>query len=322
MDSKVRDSVGPMSLPAAVESFPKLLGQAGEFLAYAEPRRLRIEATLDDYLSAEGRRPVELHEAMRYAVLSGGKRLRPLLCVVAAEICGHTIDDVLPTACALELIHAQSLVHDDLPAIDDDSIRRGRPTCHIQFGQAQAILAGDALLALAFEILASQRSKLPADRVLETIEIVARAVGRDGMAAGEAADVLAEGKIGDLALLEFIHEHKAGDFIRASLLCGAVLSGASPEVRDRLSTYGAAIGLAFQIIDDILGETGDPRRLGKPVGRDEERRKLTFPRLLGTKRSRELAHAKAQEAVSAAEGLGAGAEPLRALAKYVLSRNV
>lgn len=321
MESMERDSVGPMSLPM-VESFPKLLGQAGEFLAYAEPRRGRIEGELDRYLTAEGRRPAELHEAMRYAVLSGGKRMRPLLCVVAAEICGRTIEDVLPTACALELIHAQSLVHDDLPAIDDDRIRRGRPTCHVQFGQAQAILAGDALLALAFEILATQRATVPADRVLEVIEMLARAVGRDGMAAGEAADVLAEGKIGDLALLEFIHERKAGDFIRASLLCGAVLSGASPEVRDRLSTYGAAIGLAFQIVDDILGETGDPRRLGKPVGRDAERRKLTFPRLLGTKRSRELAQAKAHEAVTAAEGLGAGAEPLRALAKYVLSRNV
>jgi geranylgeranyl diphosphate synthase type II len=198
MESKERDSVGPFSLPAAVESFPKLLAQAGEFLAYSEPRRVRVEEALDHYLSAEGRKPEELHDAMRYSTLSGGKRLRPLLCIVAAEICGKTMEDVLPAACALEMIHAQSLIHDDLPAIDDDTIRRGRPTCHVQFGEAQAILAGDALLALAFETLASQRELAPADRVLEAIEIVARAVGRDGMAAGESADLLAEGKRGDL----------------------------------------------------------------------------------------------------------------------------
>ncbi|MFO0588401.1 MAG: farnesyl diphosphate synthase [Polyangiaceae bacterium] len=317
-----RESVGPVSLAGAVvESFPRMLGGAGGFLSYAEPRRLRIEAALDEHLSADSRSPPALHAAMRYAVLSGGKRLRPLLCVVAAEIGGGDLDDVLPAACALEMIHAQSLVHDDLPAIDDDTIRRGRPTCHVRFGEAQAILAGDALLALAFELLASERTLVPADRVLEAIEIVARAVGRDGMAAGESADVLAEGRPGDRALLEFIHAHKAGDFIRASLLCGAVLCGAPAETRERLSVYGAALGLAFQIVDDILGETGDPRRLGKPVGRDEERRKLTFPRLLGMARSRELATTKANEAIAAVQGLGPAAEPLRALASYVLSRN-
>lgn len=323
MESMDRESVGPVSLAGAVvvESFPRMLGGAGSFLAYAEPRRLRIEAALDDHLSADRRSPEALHEAMRYAVLSGGKRLRPLLCGVAAEVCGRALDDVLPAACALEMIHAQSLIHDDLPAIDDDTIRRGRPTCHVRFGEAQAILAGDALLALAFEVLASQRALVPADRVLDAIEIVSRAVGRDGMAAGESADVLAEGRAGDLALLEFIHEHKAGDFIRASLLCGAVLCGAEADTRERLSRYGAAIGLAFQIVDDILGETGDPRRLGKPVGRDEARRKLTFPRLLGASRSRDLAAKKAAEAIAAVEDLGPAAEPLRALASYVLSRH-
>lgn len=321
MESRDRDSEAPYSLPAAVESFPKLLGQAGGFLAYCEPRRARIEEALDRHLEAEGRKPEVLHHAMRYATLSGGKRLRPLLCVVAAEICGCTIDDVLPAACALELIHAQSLVHDDLPAIDNDTIRRGRPTCHVEFGPAQAILAGDALLTLAFELLASQRRLTPPDRVLDAIDLVAKAIGRDGMAAGEAADVLAEGKRGDLETLEFVHEHKAGDFIRASLLCGAVLCGGSAEMQATLSRYGAAIGLAFQIIDDLLGESGDPRSTGKPVGRDAELRKLTYPRLLGTKKSREIAQAKAQEAVLAAECLGPAAEPLRALAMYVLSRN-
>lgn len=321
MESRNVDSVAPCSLPAAVESFPKLLGQAGGFLAYCEPRRARVEEALDRYLVAEGHKPEVLQDAMRYATLSGGKRLRPILCIIAAEICGKTIDDVLPAACALELIHAQSLVHDDLPAIDNDTIRRGRPTCHVQFGPAQAILAGDALLTLAFEVLASQRHLVPADRVLDAIELVAKAIGRDGMAAGESADVLAEGRRGDLATLEFVHEHKAGDFIRASLVVGAVLSGGSPEVCETLARYGAAIGLAFQIIDDLLGETGDPRLTGKPVGRDAELRKLTYPRLLGTRKAREIAQTKAQEAVTAAETLGSAAEPLRALALYVLSRN-
>jgi geranylgeranyl diphosphate synthase type II len=271
-------------------------------------------------LSVAERKPPELQKAMRYAVLSGGKRLRPVLCVVAAEICGGTLDDVLPAACAIELIHAQSLVHDDLPAIDDDELRRGRPTCHVKFGEAQAILAGDALLALAFEIFATERALVPADRVLEALELLARAVGRDGMAAGESADVLAEGKPGDLETLEFVHNHKAGDLIRASLLCGAILTGGGAEVRERLTEYGTAIGLAFQIVDDLLGEVGDTRSTGKPVGRDGERRKLTFPRLLGTKRSIEMARFKAEEAAIVATSLGRRAEPLRSLARYVLDR--
>lgn len=329
-------SLGPASLGASAlasrgrgayasrsqESFPSLLGQAGEFLAYAEERRTRIEAALAAYLEPEARRPAVLYDAMRYAVLTGGKRLRPLLCGAAAEVCGRSLDFVLPTACALELIHAQSLVHDDLPAIDDDAIRRGRPTCHVEFGEAVAVLAGDALLTRAFEILAQQRRTAPAHRVLEVIEMVSRAIGRDGMAAGEVEDILAEGKEGDLETLEFVHEHKSGDLIRASLLAGALLSDAPADACDRLARYGAAIGMAFQIIDDILGEAGDPRRTGKPVGRDAERKKLTYPRLLGLPRSRDIAAAKAQEALAAVEGLGRAASPLRALALYVLHRNM
>ncbi len=318
-------SLGPRSLGAfaarSQESFPTLLGEAGEFLAYAEGRRTKIEAALARYLEAGGRRPAALHDAMRYAVLTGGKRLRPLLCGAAAEICGESFDHVLPTACALELVHAQSLVHDDLPAIDDDAVRRGRPTCHVKFGEAIAILAGDALLIRAFEILALQRRTAPPHLVLDVIEVVSRAIGRDGMAAGEAEDVLCEGKEGDLATLEFVHEHKSGDLIRASLLCGAILSGAPADVRDRLERYGASIGLAFQIVDDILGETGDPRRTGKPVGRDAERNKLTYPRLVGLRESREIAASKAEDALRSVEGLGRAASPLRALALYVLHRN-
>jgi geranylgeranyl diphosphate synthase, type II len=322
MESTEPVSNGPYSAPFGAESFPMLIGQAGEFLSYAEPRRMRIETALEEYLADRGRAPAVLYEAMQYAVLSGGKRLRPLLCVVAAEVCGKTLDDVLPTACGLEMIHAQSLIHDDLPAIDDDRIRRGRPTCHVRFGEAIAILAGDALMARAFEVFATQRKTAPAHLVLDMMELVAKAIGREGMAGGEAEDVLSEGKPGDMKTLQFVHDHKSGDFIGASLLAGAILCNGPNEVRERLAMYGTAIGLAFQIVDDILGEAGDPRRLGKPVGRDEERKKLTYPRLLGIRKSRELAAAKAQEALAAIEGLGPGSDPLRALGLYVLHRNV
>lgn len=309
------------SSPCGPESFPALLRGAGQFVAYGESRRALIEAALAGYLAPSGRRPAVLYEAMAYCVLTGGKRVRPLLCGLAAEVCGKTLEDVLPTACALEMIHAFSLVHDDLPAIDDDAMRRGWPTCHVRFGEAIAILAGDALLARAFEVLTLQRTTAPPHLVLEVIELVSRAIGREGMAGGEVEDILAEGKPGNVTTLELIHEHKSGDFIRASLLSGAILSGAPASTLERLSTYGAAIGLAFQIIDDILGETGDPSRTGKPVGRDDERRKLTYPRMLGTKRSREIAESKAHEALASIADLGPPADPLRGLALYVLQRN-
>jgi geranylgeranyl diphosphate synthase, type II len=312
---------GPVS-SRAVESFPSLLSEAGEFLAYADTRRDLIDETLAKILSADGRRPAVLHEAMRYSVLSGGKRLRPLLCGLAAELCGKALEDVLPAACALELIHAQSLIHDDLPAIDNDKVRRGRPTCHVKFGEAAAILAGDALLALAFEVLGQQRGRSPAGAVLDVMDLLSKAIGRDGMAAGEMEDILAEGGPGDLETLEFVHHHKSGDLIRASLLTGAILCGGSDELRDRLAIYGRCIGLAFQIVDDILGEDGDPISTGKPVGRDRERKKLTYPALVGMRAARNAAIDNAQSAINAVEGLGPRAAPLKALGLYVLHRNV
>lgn len=312
---------GPFS-SRTIESFPTLLAEAGEFLAYTDTRRTLIEQALAKHLESGTRRPTVLHEAMRYAVLSGGKRLRPLLCGIAAEISGKTLEDVLPTACALEMIHAQSLVHDDLPAIDDDKIRRGRPTCHVRYGEAVAILAGDALLARAFELLAMQGAHSPPHLVLQVISLISRSIGRDGMAAGEVEDLLSEGKPGDLETLEFVHEHKSGDLIRASLLSGAILCDAPPDVRERLAAYGAAIGLAFQIVDDILGEIGDSKQTGKPVGRDAERKKLTYPSLLGIRKSRDAATQKAQEALAAIDGFGPTASPLRALGLYILHRNV
>jgi geranylgeranyl diphosphate synthase type II len=322
MQSSEPISEAPYSQRFGPVSFPRLIGNAGAFLGYAEPRQEKIDKALDGYLAPGGRRPAVLYEAMRYCVLNGGKRMRPLLCGVAAEVCGKSLDDVMPTACALEMIHAFSLIHDDLPAIDNDRLRRGKPTCHVIYGDANAILAGDALLARAFELLSLQRKTAPPHLVLDVIELVSQASGCEGMAAGEVEDILAEGKEGDLETLEFIHKHKSGDLIRVALLSGAILGEGSDDVRERLARFGENIGLAFQIVDDVLGAAGDPRLVGKAVGRDDEKKKLTYPRLLGIRKAREIAAAKSHEALHAIDGLGLAAEPLRQLGLYVLHRNM
>jgi geranylgeranyl diphosphate synthase type II len=258
---------------------------------------------------------------MGYAVLGDGKRLRPVLCGTGAEICGGTLESVMPTACAIELIHAFSLVHDDLPALDDDDLRRGRPSCHVQFGEAVAILTGDALFAKAFALLVEQRKLSRPKRVLQAIEVVTAALGLDGLAGGQVEDIVAERKEGDLGTLEYVHSRKSGALIRASLVSGAVLAGGSAEEIWRLSLFGEAIGHAFQIVDDILSETSDAPSLGKPVKNDQKRGKLTYPRLLGLERSQEIAQQKLDEALGALHGLGPAADPLRWIATYVLARS-
>jgi geranylgeranyl diphosphate synthase type II len=286
-----------------------------------EPRRRQINHALEQYLSTSGRRPTALHEAMQYAVLGDGKRVRPLLCGLGAEICGGKIDDVLPAACALELIHAFSLVHDDLPAIDNDDLRRGLPSCHVRFGEAMAILAGDALFARAFELLVQQRRLSGASRTMDVLHIITEAAGTDGMVGGQVEDIQAEGKVGDLETLELIHTGKAGALMRASLIVGATLVEGNSATIELLGKYGRAIGHAFQIVDDILGETSDPVSLGKPVHNDRARGKLTYPRLLGLERSRQIAEEKITEAIGAIATFGVEADPLRWMASYVLGRS-
>jgi geranylgeranyl diphosphate synthase type II len=290
--------------------------------AYLQPRLEAIEQALERWLPAPSTRPRQLPEAMRYAVLSGGKRLRPILCIAAAEAVGGTMEEVLPTACALELIHAFSLVHDDLPALDNDTLRRGRPTCHVQFGEAIAILAGDALFAHAFYLLAQQAEYSPPERVVRVLALIAYATGIDGMVGGQVEDILSEGQAVSPDALAYIHSRKTGALIRASVLSGAILGGASAEAERALDAYSQSLGLAFQIVDDILNETGDPAQLGKATGTDRARQKATYPRLYGLDASRARAQEELQNALAALNPFGNEADPLRWLAHYVVSRHM
>ncbi len=261
-------------------------------------------------------------DAMRYSVMAGGKRLRPVLCLAAAEAVGGSTDDAINTAVAIELIHTYSLIHDDLPAMDDDVLRRGKPTCHVAYSEATAILAGDALLTLAFQLLASQEGEadVPVDRRLQVIHAVATAAGYEGMIGGQMADIDSEGSRIDLSRLEQLHLMKTGALINAAITIGGILGGGTSEQIRHLYKYAQNIGLAFQIIDDILNIEGDPALLGKAVGTDEEKKKSTYPALLGLVESRKLAASRVKEALQALDYFDKKADPLRAIAKYVIDR--
>ena len=262
--------------------------------------------------------PRELHEAMRYSCLLPGKRLRPALCMACAEAVGADSLSVLDAACAIEMVHCFSLIHDDLPAIDDDDLRRGAPTLHIKYGEALAILAGDALFALAFQTLAG--SPHPADQVVRAIQCLTRASGSAGLVGGEVADVLSEKKLVNESDLEFIHNRKTGSLIAASCEIGGILSGADDGQIEALRGYGEHLGLAFQIADDILNSVGDEASLGKSAGSDAARGKATYPAVLGMERSRELAAASVSKAVAHASCFP-GHRCLTELAEFALNRN-
>jgi geranylgeranyl diphosphate synthase, type II len=284
----------------------------------------RIDAALDGYSQFGDDCPEQLGEAIRYALLGAGKRLRPRLVLMAAEACGGSIDAALPAACAVEMIHAYSLVHDDLPAMDDDDLRRGRPTCHKVFGEATAILVGDALLARAFEVLA--RDIEPPAVAAKCCAILGKAAGATALVGGQAADLemAADSQKqlnGSLKELEAIHRRKTGALIRASLELGGVVAKASREQLQALAIYGEKIGLAFQITDDLLDVTGNQAAVGKRLAKDADHGKLTFPRLLGCDASREQAATLVEEACVMIEIFGSRSEPLRSLAQFVLSRN-
>ncbi|MDW8104744.1 MAG: polyprenyl synthetase family protein [Armatimonadota bacterium] len=293
---------------------------AFDLQAYLRERVRWVDEALERFLPDEGERPQQLHRAMRYSTLSGGKRLRPVLVIAGAEAVGGEASLVMPTACAIELIHTFSLIHDDLPAIDNDTLRRGRPTCHVQFGEATAILAGDALFASAFELIARNAETAPAERVVQVLRLVAEASGTRGMVGGQMVDIESEGKPVDADTLEYIHRHKTAALIRASVLSGAVLAGANQEQLKALSYYGECVGLAFQIADDLLNVLGDPRKMGKAVGTDAARGKATYPALFGVDASRRRAYHLVQEAVQALRDFGEKAEPLRAIAHLVVER--
>ncbi len=281
--------------------------------------RARADQVLDRFLPADTLRPQRLHAAMRYAVLGPGKRIRPVLCYFAAEAIGLEPQDVDPAAAALEMIHAYSLVHDDLPAMDDDDLRRGRPTVHRAFDEATAILAGDALQVLAFDVLTRECSD-PAAR-LAAVRELAIASGTLGMAGGQAIDLEAVGRELDAAEIEDMHARKTGALLRASVTMAAALAPqASPQRRAALDRYATALGLAFQIVDDLLDIEGDEAVTGKRIGADAERNKPTYPRAVGLAAARRRADDLRATALSALDDFGPEADALRALARYVVDR--
>jgi geranylgeranyl diphosphate synthase type II len=288
-----------------------------DLAAYLAHRRVEIEALLERLLPAGESR---LIQAMRHSLLAGGKRLRPVLCLAAAEAVGGSGETVLPAACAIELIHTYSLIHDDLPAMDNDDLRRGRPTCHKAFDEATAILAGDALLTMAFEVLATAPFTRDAALRCEIIATLARAAGSAGMIEGQMCDMAAERLTLSLPELRRLHALKTGAMIEAAVEIGARMGGCDAPARDALRRYAQALGVAFQVTDDILNVTGDPRQLGKATGTDQHRRKSTFPALLGLEPSRAHAAELIAEALQALRTFDMRAEPLRAIARYVLHR--
>jgi len=289
---------------------------------FAERCQQRVEAALGRYLASENTLPVQLHQAMRYAVLGGGKRIRPLLVYAAGQASGARQQALDVTACSVECIHAYSLVHDDLPAMDDDDLRRGKPTCHKVYGEAEAILAGDALQALAFSLLAhADMGAIASHRRLQMIELLSHASGSRGMVGGQSLDLAATGKQLDIAELENMHIHKTGALIRASVLLGALCAEKLPEEQKQaLDHYGKYIGLAFQVQDDILDVTGNTEQLGKEAGADSALNKPTYPSLLGLTGARERARELHQAALDSLGGLGESADPLRWLSRYIVDR--
>lgn len=304
------------------------LAEASETLSLAEylrRARRQVDEALERYLPAVDPSigaacPARLAEAMRYSTLAGGKRLRPVLCLMAAEACGADPAAALPAACALELVHTYSLIHDDLPAMDDDDLRRGRPTCHKAFDEATAVLAGDGLLTLAFELVA--RHVGPPSAALACVVELAEAAGPNGMVGGQMADLQAEGRTdATLEALEAIHRRKTGALLRAPLRMGALIAGAPAEWLAALDGYGQAVGLGFQVVDDLLDVTGDEAKLGKRVRKDSGLGKWTYPALLGVEGGRRKARQLADEAAAALAPLGERAATLRALALDLLERD-
>jgi geranylgeranyl diphosphate synthase type II len=291
-----------------------------EVRSFFEAVRPDIDSALDALLPAETEPPGQLHRAMRYSVMAGGKRLRPTLCLAAYALYRDDPRPVLPAAAALEMAHTYSLIHDDLPAMDDDDYRRGRPSCHKQFGEATAILAGDALLTLAFETLAGCR-EFPADRLRPAVVRFARALGtRDGMIAGQVLDLGAEGRALGPEELEAIHRSKTGALLSTSVWMGAWLGGAPGPELEQVERFGGAIGLAFQIVDDILDRTASRETLGKTAGKDRERRKATYPALFGIEGSRRAASRLTVDARAAVAPLGSRAGLLLGIAEYLENR--
>lgn len=287
--------------------------------SYLQVNKLLVEEALDRSLPI--RRPQKIYEAMRYSLLAGGKRLRPILCLTACDLMGGTREMALPTACALEMIHTMSLIHDDLPAMDNDDYRRGKLTNHKAYGEDIAILAGDGLLAYAFEYVATETRNVPPERLVGVLARLGRTVGAEGLVGGQVLDLESEGKT-DITVetLNFIHSHKTGALLETSVVAGAILAGAAEADVQRLSRYAKNIGLAFQVVDDILDITATQEELGKTAGKDLRAQKATYPAIWGLAESEKQAQQLIEAAIAELVSYEEKAEPLRAIANFILTR--
>lgn len=287
---------------------------------YLQDQVNAIDRVLHDLVPAETIEPVSIHRAMRYSLFAGGKRIRPILVIAAARAIRDSVDGVEHAAATLELVHTYSLIHDDLPALDNDDLRRGRPTCHKVFGEAMAILAGDALLTLAFEVL-SRLQQVSSEQRIALVKELAQAAGTvGGMIGGQVNDIEGERKPPTAALLDAIHRAKTGALLRASVRMGAIYAGAAPHELDSLSCYGEHIGLAFQIVDDILDVEQSSEALGKTAGKDRDQQKITFPAVYGLARSHQMAEEERLHAHAALRGIGDRADRLRQIADFIVQR--
>lgn len=288
--------------------------------SYPEEKRLFVERALERFFPPETTYPEIIYKAMRYSLFTGGKRFRPVLTVSTAETLGRPPDFVLPTACGIEYIHTYSLIHDDLPAIDNDDYRRGRLTCHKVFGEGIALMAGDALFAEAFKLISELQRASQSDKIVEVIKEISQASGAGGMVGGQVVDMISSGKKVVLETLEYIHSRKTGRLIEAAVRSGAILADASPAELEALTKFAQQLGLAFQIIDDILDEEGELKELGKVPGGDRRRKKVTFPSFFGLEEAREHAEQRIEQAKKALDKIDRDTEELRNLAQFVLER--
>jgi geranylgeranyl diphosphate synthase, type II len=290
--------------------------------AFLEEQRNRIDGFLRQTLPSESTEPTLLYQAMGYSLLGGGKRIRPILTIAAAQSLGYDRDDMLPYAAALELVHTYSLIHDDLPSMDDDDYRRGRLTNHKVFGEGMAILAGDGLLTMAFELCSQEggSDSLAPEQRLAVIRELATGSGHQGMVGGQVMDIQAENQDISLSQLKQIHAYKTGRLIRAAVRIGGTIGGATPSQLVSLTGYAEEIGLAFQIADDVLNMVGTREELGKDAGTDEKRGKKTYPSFFGVEGSRQLGEQSVERAIKHLDGLGGSAEPLRQIATFIMKR--
>ena len=289
---------------------------------YLGERKTLVDKALQKFMPNPSGLASDVIRSMNYSLFAGGKRIRPILCIAGAEAVGGSTDNVVPVACAIELIHTYSLIHDDLPVMDNDDLRRGKPTNHKVFGEAVALLAGDGLLTLAFNLMAGYGAEKQVEKkaLLRVIDLIASAAGYKGMVGGQVVDVTYEGKEPDPNVVEYIHRHKTAALIAASVTAGTILAGGNKDEEKSINSYGQQIGLAFQIADDILNIEGDRKVMGKGIGSDKEKGKITYPSVFGTTESKTIQKELITNAIDSLKRFDTRAEPLRELARYIIKR--